>query len=565
MTNGTVTGNKTEAGNGGGIYVTSTGDSEISGGSLTSNTAAYGGAVYVAGESSDSYADVKLSGGEITANTASTRGGGVYVQAYGQVNMTGGEISTNNATTGGGGVYITAGDSGNGVVTMTGGTITGNTITNTTVTDGMTEGHDVHVAGKLSMGADAYVESLYVISTSTVTFNSQLNARENSTEVVISTTRYGSTSTQYVLDSSSSYTASNYYYFKLPERSDYYYITSTGAISNSCVARVLQADTNNVYKHYTTLQLAIDAAPTNASQATNVQLVKDMNSTEYIDIVNGKNILLTDDGNGACTIKRTAQGHAMFQIRSGATLTLSGSANATDASPTLIISGENLAASGGGQSIVKVGTSASPGGTFVLKTGVKLQNNNNGGDSTNANYDGYGGAVYISPTGKMTMEGGTITGCSSGVEGGAILIRGNGTFTMTGGTISNNTASRAGGAICHMAWSNTTNTATVSIEGGKITSNTSSANGGAIFMHAAGTLNVSGGEITGNSGTNSGGIYLHYNSTNGGGSKLIMSGGSIDDNKILNTTTEANLYVVNGSSYELQDGATLDAITDNNQ
>ena len=99
------------------------------GGSITKNTAANGGGVYVGeGGTFNMYGT-----SSITDNTATKGGGGVYVSG-GTFNMYGGEIAYNKSegeNSSGGGVYVV-----NGTFTMSGGTISGNKAESTNGADG---------------------------------------------------------------------------------------------------------------------------------------------------------------------------------------------------------------------------------------------------------------------------------------------------------------------------------------------------------------------------------------------------------------------------------------------
>jgi hypothetical protein len=103
----------------GGVAVSSNGTftmngGEISGNSVSSSSAVYGGGVYSGGT-------FAMSGGEISGNTASYGGGGVHVSG-GTFTMSGGEISGNSSSSSGGGVHVLSGE-----FTMNGGEISGNT------------------------------------------------------------------------------------------------------------------------------------------------------------------------------------------------------------------------------------------------------------------------------------------------------------------------------------------------------------------------------------------------------------------------------------------------------
>ena len=130
LTSGTITGNRA-TNYGGAFYVegsdTASGSLTINDGSVTSNTAAYGGAVFVAPGGKATLTD-----GTITGNTASSGSGGAfYVYAKleedgsktsGSLSISGGTINDNTATHNGGAVYAASYAS----VTISGGSVTGN-------------------------------------------------------------------------------------------------------------------------------------------------------------------------------------------------------------------------------------------------------------------------------------------------------------------------------------------------------------------------------------------------------------------------------------------------------
>jgi hypothetical protein len=101
---------------GGGVYVNSGGEFEMSGGDISGNNASYGGGVCVNGGGV-----FEMSGGAISGNTAE-RGGGVRVNGGGKFEMSGGAAISGNTASYGGGVHVNAA----GVFTMNGGAINGN-------------------------------------------------------------------------------------------------------------------------------------------------------------------------------------------------------------------------------------------------------------------------------------------------------------------------------------------------------------------------------------------------------------------------------------------------------
>ena len=139
--NAQLTGN-TATKSGGGVY--SRGVFKMTGGEIKSNTAQYGGGIYV----KDSVATLTMSGGTISANNAvadsndSGRGGdggGVYIDGA-KFTLTAGTISNNTADKDGGGVRVFG-----GVFTMEGGVIQGNTVTGTSTVQNSGHGGGVEI------------------------------------------------------------------------------------------------------------------------------------------------------------------------------------------------------------------------------------------------------------------------------------------------------------------------------------------------------------------------------------------------------------------------------------
>jgi hypothetical protein len=90
--------------NGGGVYVGSNGQFNMSGGTLTGNvaTAGNGAGVYI-----DAKGQFAMYGGTLSSNTATAgNGGGVYIAVDGTFNLNGGTITGNTASTNGSGIYV---------------------------------------------------------------------------------------------------------------------------------------------------------------------------------------------------------------------------------------------------------------------------------------------------------------------------------------------------------------------------------------------------------------------------------------------------------------------------
>ena len=114
---GRITGGWTD-GTGGGVWVRMGAVFTLAGGTIDGNTASnLGGGVYLSGSRSNFI----MTGGAITGNTAKN-GGGVGMDSTGFVEISGGTISGNTARINGGGAWIGK----NTTLTFSGGTITGN-------------------------------------------------------------------------------------------------------------------------------------------------------------------------------------------------------------------------------------------------------------------------------------------------------------------------------------------------------------------------------------------------------------------------------------------------------
>jgi hypothetical protein len=152
MNGGSIKDNKSETTDGGGIFL-GTGTFIMTGGGITTNTAKYGGGVYVIGESS-----FTMAGGDITGNTASVAGGGVILWLGASFNMTNGEIAKNTATVKGGGVYVYGYPSTDNppkaaaVFTMIGGHIYGGSDDNKNTVENGGSGPVIYVATSTSTG-----------------------------------------------------------------------------------------------------------------------------------------------------------------------------------------------------------------------------------------------------------------------------------------------------------------------------------------------------------------------------------------------------------------------------
>lgn len=129
MYNGSISANNAPGGKGGGVYAKDSTPFVISGGSIDSNVAKYGGGIYYEA-ATQTATKFTISGGNISGNSASS-GGGVCLYRAGLntgFTMSGGSITDNTASSIGGGVYMPASYYGKFTVSGTA-QITGNTKT----------------------------------------------------------------------------------------------------------------------------------------------------------------------------------------------------------------------------------------------------------------------------------------------------------------------------------------------------------------------------------------------------------------------------------------------------
>lgn len=198
---------------------------------------------------------------------------------------------------------------------------------------------------------------------------------------------------------------------------------------------------------YATLKEAIDAVPEGTSGV--VELIGNVLVPQAIT-VKGKSIILNSDGDH--TVSRTSSNRwdYMFNIASGATLSVG-------------FSGGSVTVTGSGISATMPAFNAQ--GTLAIGPKAKISGHTN----NNPNIF-YQGTVIVPKGGRMTMNGGSFT--SNETNKGTVLVYG-GSFAMSGGTISSN-KSQFGGGVCISGGS-------FAMSGGVISGNTANTAGGAVW------------------------------------------------------------------------------------
>jgi hypothetical protein len=535
----------------GGVWVYSSGTFNMTGGTISGNTAQHNGGGVSVGRSLQGSGTFTMSGGEIRGNTAGG-GGGVHVLSDSTFTMTGGEIYHNNTTNGpGGGIFInggaftmeggaidgnTAADQGGGVFvnggafTMEGGAIYGNKATNqgggVFVNDGAFTMESGYVSANIaSLGVGIFVndndasftmsgsalvkQGVYLSSGKKITVSGALKPPPGETysaEIKLANASDGA-----VVLEGDGYDLKDEdikkFTLTLSDSGNIFLLhnNNKGIIANTAGktgdALYFAGDTPT---YAPTLATAISGI--SAGTTATVYIVQDVITLTGNIPVSG-NVTLAALGDGAKTIERGSSSDTLFVIQPGASLTLDAG------NGSLTLDGKGIST---GSPLVGVS-----GGTLTMGDGVTLKNNNN---TTLQN----GGGVMVTNGGKFVMTGGEISvntlSANSATHGGGVFLDSGGTFTMSGGKISGNTAisesdtAHGGGVMIHGG-------CVFEMSGGEISGNTASGSnglGGGVFINYGGTFKMSGGKISGNTASGAGGgVFIN------GDGVFTMTGGAI--------------------------------------
>ena len=552
-----INGNSATSG-GAGIYITS-GTMTMTGGTISSNTADYGGGIYKTGTGL-----LKISNtAKIDGNSSTADGGGIYIDS-GTATMTGGTISNNTATNYGGGIFShgdltisggtisgnTAGIGGgicvdSGTATMTGGTISNNTAS--TDGGGIYSFGDLTISGgtisgnkaKDSNGSGGGIYFEYSSATLAISGKAKIDGN--------SATNGGGV---YVYEGTATMTGGTISNNTASTNGGGIYSNDNLTISGGTISgNKANGIGGGIYFEYSSSTLTISGtANIYGNSATNGGGIYIASGTMTMTGGTISNNTATSDGggiyfdysSGTLAIRGTAEIDGNSATNGGGVYVYSGTLNMTGGTISKntatnygggIFSSGNLAISGGTISGNKAeGSTGSGGGIYFNYSSGTLA------ISDTAEIDGnsatVGGGIYIA-SGTATMTGGTISNNTATTIGGGIYIASSGTATMTSGTISKNTATNAGGGI-YIASSGT-----ATMTDGTISNNTASTNGGGIY--SSGNLAISGGTISKNTATsNGGGIYFMYFS----GTLAISGTANIDGNS---ATNGAGVYVNSGT------------------
>ena len=293
----------------------------------------------------------------------------------------------------------------------------------------------------------------------------------------------------------------------------------------------------------TTIQDIFEALNTGGS-------IKLLNDIKYPGGMTVHNNLTLDLNGHVLNLTDTSGGDSWITVEGDGNLTI------TDSNPTVP---HNFEPNADGLWVLNEnGTKSVTGGVITGGTGYPIQF----GSGANV-YDAYyGGAVYIKPGGKLTMEGGNIVGCSA-VYGGGVYVAGE--FVMTGGSIIGCAADRGGG-VCMMDDGAVFNmSGSAAIRCCKAASKDAShASGGGVYALGAFTMSgnaaISNCEcITDSWRAAGGGVYVSHHKKN---TEFTMGGKAVIEN--CNVTSPQNgksygggVYVAEGSSLTLEDNTKI--------
>lgn len=493
LSGSTLTGN-TATGDGGAIWYNK---GNISGCGITGNTANnIGGGVSFSGGTST------LTNNHIDNNKAD-QGGGMYMDGY--LTISSGTFSNNNASNNGGGILS------NGTITMNGGSITNNYSgwdgggVNSRVTFNF-NGGAIQNNTAYWLGGNIHVQAVDNInnkqSVFTVTSKNPISGGKAEGSGGGGVCVYG-TGAKLILNDGTSVKDNT--------------APTGGGINGNAAIEMHNA--------------TISGNKATSNNGGGIELFSDQNGTGSFKMTSGtiENNTATSEGGGFHGPNFTMTGGTIQKNNAG---TVAGG---------VLVNGTGACSMSGG-TITNNTSTYSGGGLWVddntpfTMGGGTISNNTAGGDgggihNDNGNITLTAGTISgnkgqwgggINDCGTVTMKGGTISGNSTTSKAGAgINVSTNGKLTMSGGKIQNNTSTETGGGICNLG--------TLEISGGEISGNTTKYSGGGIYNSAQGKgTTITGGTISGNTAETygGGGIYIEDNS------KVTMTGGTIKANTV---------------------------------
>lgn len=466
LSHGTVSENT--AAKGGGIYVSqgNVSSNSVEGKTLTvsDNTSGAGAGLYIKDGS------LSMANGTISGNTVSGtgNGGGIYIE-NGDFTIDAGEVSENTLTSGqGAGVYI-VGSNGKGNFTMNGGEIKDNTASGN-------NGGGVYING-----------GNFTLNSGTITNNNAVDGGGvylNNGNFSLVTGKIGeNTATRF---------GGGVYLIG----DDCIYKLKNGAIETNTAS-----NGGGVYLANGSFILAEDISDTGSISGNSAS-------------GNGGGVYIA--GNGGFTMNGGTVEQNMSTGNNGGGIFLNGgnfTLNNGD------IKANSSAAQGGGVylyggtflmgngTIEGNSSSTDGGGVCIVNNGSFTMNNGDitgNGKSTGTVVTQNGGGVYIDG-GTLTVTSGNISSNASNVNGGGVYIM-NGTVMMGAGKILANSCGQYGGGV-YVYNSSTTDKKTVTFNGGTLSGN-SAKYGGGVCVDGLIDMSIGNVEIAENTATNGGGVCL---------------------------------------------------------
>jgi len=315
--------------------------------------------------------------------------------------------------------------------------------------------------------------------------------------------------------------------------------------------------------NWSELAAAVDDADPGVLVA--VELMNDIPHEGHIaiEIVEGREIILTSSGGAQYTLVQGTAGERHFVITQGI-LTLQ----------NVILSGDrtNVAGNHGG---VALGTSNTPnvrrlymgegsvitnnrfdqGGGVMMWGGVNAHLNttftmDNGAILSDNEATGDGGGVSVTGGSAFSLNSGNIAGNIAANSGGGVHVVGS-RFTMADGGIYGNSAHTGGGIFATQA------TTVAVMQGGRIEHNLASVFGGGVAVRGGCTFTMTGGTIYDNNANDGGGVEIM-----GVNSEFVMQGGLIDYNAA--TLFGGGVYISGVGRFTMGDGGTISRNTAGN-
>ena len=539
MTAGTIAENKTtksQYGRGGGVYNGSN-TFTMSGGAITNNTSAYeGGGVYNSGTFT------MKDNAAISQNMATNRGGGVI--NWDIFNLSGGTITNNTAAEGGGmyNAYI-SGNPGRPTTTLSGAPrITGNgngsTECNLSIYSSQWPVTATELTADARIGITAPIDDTGILvkgSTDTNVFfsdisgyklvadgNSGLKLEEDTSAsatehknhcVCVGNAAGGDHQHNYAVEWKA-WEDNN----SLPDKAGNYYLKANVELNDAwqpAGGTVLCLNGHSIICNAGTADSAIPTIRISSGTFTLTDCSKDAGGSNTGKVTHGTNC-----------IGRGVQNYGTFYLYGGNItgnrhknkVTFNGAGVMNDNGATFIMYGGSITKNEdeSGSGVYNAAQGSTKKRTIFTMYGGTISENS-------ANNQGGGVCNQC----DFTMYGGTISGNSAVEGGGGVYNTGGagygGAFTMYGGTIAGNTSASRGGGVYVYGYS--TNYRTLfNLYGGSITGNNTTDNGGGVYMSSGGTMtvggsssiagNVKGGtwdsEIGGISGGSPNNVYLPY-------------------------------------------------------